>query len=97
MLLGIVGDTHNNLRNIEKICEIFNSKKVDLVIHTGDIDTSIIPTLIETGKITLDYLLWERIDGWRKYKSKSAFDYKWKLSSKKNRNLLFKFIKEYPL
>ena len=37
MLLGIVGDTHNNLRNIEKICEISNSKKVDLVIHTGDI------------------------------------------------------------
>lgn len=74
--------------------EEFHFKKV---IHTGDIDISIIPTLIETGKITLDYLLWERIDGWRKYKSKSAFDYKWKLSSKKNRNLLFKFIKEYPL
>ena len=37
MLVGIVGDTHNNLKNISKICEIFNSEKVDLVIHTGDI------------------------------------------------------------
>ena len=37
MILGIVGDTHNNLKNISKICEIFNEKKVNLVIHTGDI------------------------------------------------------------
>ena len=37
MIIGIVGDTHNNLKNISKICEIFNEEKVDLVIHTGDI------------------------------------------------------------
>ena len=37
MIVGIVGDTHNNLKNISKICEIFNTEKVDLVIHTGDI------------------------------------------------------------
>ena len=37
MIIGIVGDTHNNLKNISKICEIFNDEKVDLVIHTGDI------------------------------------------------------------
>ncbi len=37
MLIGIVGDTHNNLKNISRICEIFNERKVDLVIHTGDI------------------------------------------------------------
>ncbi len=37
MLVGIVGDTHNNLKNISKICEIFNDEGVDLVIHTGDI------------------------------------------------------------
>ncbi len=37
MIVGIVGDTHNNLKNISKICEIFNERKVDLVIHTGDI------------------------------------------------------------
>ena len=37
MLIGIVGDTHNNLKNISKICDIFNAEEVDLVIHTGDI------------------------------------------------------------
>ncbi len=37
MIIGIVGDTHNNLKNISKICDIFNDKKVQLVIHTGDI------------------------------------------------------------
>ncbi len=37
MIIGIVGDTHNNLRNISKICDIFNAEEVDLVIHTGDI------------------------------------------------------------
>ena len=37
MLIGITGDTHNNLKNVSKICEIFNSLHVDLVIHTGDI------------------------------------------------------------
>ena len=37
MIIGIVGDTHNNLKNISKICEIFNAEEVGLVIHTGDI------------------------------------------------------------
>ena len=37
MIVGIVGDTHNNLKNISKICDIFNLEDVDLVIHTGDI------------------------------------------------------------
>ena len=37
MILGIVGDTHNNLKNISKICEIFNKENTDLVLHTGDI------------------------------------------------------------
>ena len=37
MILGVVSDTHNRLGNIEKIIDIFNSNKVDFVIHTGDI------------------------------------------------------------
>ena len=37
MILGVVSDTHNRLSNIAKIIGIFNSNKVDLVIHTGDI------------------------------------------------------------
>ncbi len=37
MLIGIFGDTHNNLRNIEKIIAIFESRRVERVVHTGDI------------------------------------------------------------
>ena len=37
MLVGVVSDTHNNIKNIENIINIFNREKVDLVIHTGDI------------------------------------------------------------
>ena len=37
MILGVVSDTHNRVSNVERIIDIFNSKKVDKVIHTGDI------------------------------------------------------------
>ena len=37
MILGVVSDTHNHVSNVESIIDIFNSKKVDKVIHTGDI------------------------------------------------------------
>tara|TARA_B100001758_G_C18349452_1_gene578986 strand:+ start:720 stop:1211 length:492 start_codon:yes stop_codon:yes gene_type:complete len=37
MKVGVVSDTHNNLKNIEKIVTLFNSKEIDFVIHTGDI------------------------------------------------------------
>jgi uncharacterized protein len=37
MRIGIVSDTHNNLRNVNRIVELFNAAGVDRVIHTGDI------------------------------------------------------------
>ena len=37
MILGVVSDTHNRVSNVERIIDIFNSKEVDKVIHTGDI------------------------------------------------------------
>ena len=37
MLIGVTGDTHNNLKNISKICDLFNQASPLLVIHTGDI------------------------------------------------------------
>ena len=37
MLVGVVSDTHNNIKNIKKIIYLFNDEQVDLVIHTGDI------------------------------------------------------------
>ena len=37
MIIGVTGDTHNNLKNIKTICSIFNANTTDIVFHTGDI------------------------------------------------------------
>ena len=37
MIIGVTGDTHNNLKNISIICDLFNKLRPSLVIHTGDI------------------------------------------------------------
>ena len=37
MRIGIVSDTHNNMRNVSRIVELFNEAGVERVIHTGDI------------------------------------------------------------
>tara|TARA_Y100001935_G_scaffold239792_1_gene227766 strand:+ start:416 stop:907 length:492 start_codon:yes stop_codon:yes gene_type:complete len=38
--IGVVSDTHNNLKNIDIIINLFNDEKVPLVIHTGDISNA---------------------------------------------------------
>jgi putative phosphoesterase len=35
--IGVVSDTHNQLRNVYRIVELFNAARVDRVVHTGDI------------------------------------------------------------
>jgi putative phosphoesterase len=35
--IGVVSDTHNQLRNVRRIVEPFNAARVDRVVHTGDI------------------------------------------------------------
>ena len=37
MRIGVVSDTHNNLRNVARVVEIFNDCGVDRVVHTGDV------------------------------------------------------------
>ncbi len=37
MRIGIVSDTHNNLKNCRRIVSLFNDAGVEQVIHTGDI------------------------------------------------------------
>ena len=37
MRIGVVSDTHNQLRNVRRIVELFNAASVDRVVHTGDI------------------------------------------------------------
>jgi len=35
--IGVVSDTHNQIRNVRRIVELFNAARVDHVVHTGDI------------------------------------------------------------
>jgi len=37
MKIGVVSDTHNNLKNVRQIIALFNDVAVERVIHTGDI------------------------------------------------------------
>ncbi|MDP6376734.1 MAG: YfcE family phosphodiesterase [Pseudomonadales bacterium] len=37
MRIGVVSDTHNNLKNVTRIVELFNAARVERIIHTGDI------------------------------------------------------------
>jgi len=37
MRIGVVSDTHNNLRSVRAIVEIFDRAGVDCVVHTGDV------------------------------------------------------------
>ena len=37
MRIGVVSDTHNNLKNVSRIVELFNEAGVARVVHTGDI------------------------------------------------------------
>jgi putative phosphoesterase len=37
MRIGVVSDTHNHVRNVSRIVELFNLAGVERVVHTGDI------------------------------------------------------------
>lgn len=37
MRIGVIGDSHDNLKNIEKALSILTSNDVDVILHTGDI------------------------------------------------------------
>ena len=37
MRIGVVSDTHNNLRNVRRIVDLLNEAGVERVVHTGDI------------------------------------------------------------
>ena len=52
MQIGVVSDTHNNLKNIDKIISLFNEQEVVLVIHTGDIASA--KSLAKFSKLNCD-------------------------------------------
>jgi len=37
MLIGLISDTHDHLKMIEKAVAFFNEKKVEVVLHAGDV------------------------------------------------------------
>ena len=37
MRIGVVGDTHNMMTNVDQIVELFREARVERVVHTGDI------------------------------------------------------------
>ena len=53
MKIGLTGDTHNNLKNVAKICDIFNSRILDFIIHTGDISLPKTLKVFEKLKVPL--------------------------------------------
>lgn len=46
-MIGVMGDSHDNIPAIEKAVEFFNSQNVDLVVHTGDM---VSPFTVESFK-----------------------------------------------
>ena len=48
MRIGVVGDTHNNLKSVRRIVEIFDRTRVDRVVHTGDITQAKVLDLLGT-------------------------------------------------
>lgn len=37
MRIGVVGDTHNRMPNVERIVDLFREAAVERIVHTGDI------------------------------------------------------------
>ena len=37
MRIGVVGDTHDRLLNVDRIVRLFNEARVERVVHTGDL------------------------------------------------------------
>jgi uncharacterized protein len=45
MLIGIISDSHDNIPMIKKAIDILNEKKVELVLHAGDVVSPFVPRL----------------------------------------------------
>ncbi|MBM3248518.1 MAG: metallophosphoesterase [Candidatus Omnitrophica bacterium] len=54
MRIGLVSDTHDNLDKIKKAVKLFNSKRVELVLHAGDFVAPF--TIHYLDKLNCEYL-----------------------------------------
>ena len=53
MLIGIMSDSHDNMGAIKKAVDLFNKKKVSIVLHAGDIVSPF--TSREFGKLKMKF------------------------------------------
>ena len=53
MLVGIFSDSHDNMEAIDRVVEIFNQRKVGLVIHAGDLISPIAAAKLKPLKAPL--------------------------------------------
>ena len=55
MKIGIIADTHNNIELTRRAIDVFKARKVDLVIHAGDLTS---PKIMELfGQFTCKFVL----------------------------------------
>ncbi|MFH1655986.1 MAG: metallophosphoesterase [Candidatus Omnitrophota bacterium] len=54
MKIGLIADTHDNLTKLKKAVKLFNSKKVDFVLHAGDYVAPFTAAFLE--KLNCEYL-----------------------------------------
>lgn len=73
-MIGIIADTHDNVLNILKAVEVFKAKKVDFVIHCGDL---IAPATLKFFAGLKMKLIFGNCDGDRSTIKKMAADLGW--------------------
>ncbi|MCJ7636473.1 MAG: metallophosphoesterase [Nitrososphaeraceae archaeon] len=53
MLIGLISDTHDNIRAIEEAVNIFNGKNVELILHAGDYNSPFTARIFRNLKVKL--------------------------------------------
>lgn len=56
MKIGIISDTHDNLKAVKKFVKIFKDKKIDLLLHAGDIVSPFVIDIFYNLKIPQKYI-----------------------------------------
>jgi hypothetical protein len=52
-VIGVIADTHDNTANVEKAVKLFKDRKVDFVIHLGDVVSPVTLKLFEGLRVRL--------------------------------------------
>ncbi len=90
MLIGIITDTHENMDKIRKAVKILNERKVDIVLHCGDIISPITFKEFKNLNCGIEFVFGnndgERVFLVEKFKNKGRFHppgYEFELDGKK--------------